>query len=64
MTPQPVTFASLPIGARFDFVHRPEWRDIAPNGPDGYVKRSARGWTHPTYGDGRVGTVRVLVIPR
>lgn len=51
----PVPFAELPIGASFSFL---------PGGyadRHGYVKRSARGWRHPVYGNGRVGSIRVQV---
>jgi hypothetical protein len=53
-------FAALPIGSAFSFV---PGRYVSAD-PDGYVKRSPRGWTHPTYGNGTVGSIRVRVIGR
>ena len=50
-----LTFRDLAIGEAFSFP-TPSLADR-----HGYVKRSARGWSHPTYGNGRVGSINVTV---
>lgn len=55
--PAPLRFRDLSIGEAFSF---PQAGSLAD--PDGYSKRSARGWTHPTYGNGTVGSIDVEVI--
>lgn len=55
-TPE-TTFGALAIGDRFSFA--PSRYEAADR--HHYVKRSARGWTHPTYGDGRVGSIHAKV---
>ena len=56
--PDRMTFSDLAIGQAFSFCGGFSLADRT-----GYVKRSARGWAHPVYGAGRVGSIRVMVEP-
>lgn len=52
------TFRDVAIGESFSF-DSAGIRHTAD--PHGYVKVSARGWTHPTYGRGLVGSIHAAV---